>query len=193
MLPLILFATLEQDPGFIGAGIRSLRLVRLFRIIQLFFRTLKLFEGRRILYIVAFSTMAVLLGAVAEYLVESTDPEAKITNIEDAFWWAIVTVTTVGYGDVYPVTPGGKLVASMLMVIGIAILGVLISTLGAGLIESRFAKEDKSRGKKTIEPSLTDQTKMLIKNKIDRIEDISQDDFDNLMTTIKNLRNMSYA
>jgi voltage-gated potassium channel len=56
MLPLILFAALEQDPGFIGAAIRSLRLVRLFRIIQLFFRTLKLFEGRRILYIIAFST-----------------------------------------------------------------------------------------------------------------------------------------
>jgi voltage-gated potassium channel len=193
MLPLILFAALEQDPSFIGAAIRSLRLVRLFRIIQLFFRTLKLFEGRRILYIIAFSTMAVTLGAVAEYLVESTDPEAKITNTEDAFWWAIVTVTTVGYGDVYPVTPGGKIIASMLMIIGIAILSILISTLGAGLIESRFKREDKSRGKKTIEPSLTDQTTMLIKNKIDRIENISQDDFDNLMSTIKSLRNMFHA
>lgn len=193
MLPLILFVTIEQDQSFIGAGIRSLRLVRLFRIIQLFFRTLKLFEGRRMLYIVAFSTMAVTLGAVAEYLVESTDPEAKITNIPDAFWWAIVTVTTVGYGDLYPVTPGGKIVASMLMVIGIAILGILISTLGAGLIESRFAKEDKGRGKKAIELSLTDQTKILIKSKIDKIEDISQDDFDSLMTTLKNLRNMSHA
>ena len=46
---------------------------------------------------------------------------------------------------------------------------------------------------KTIEPSLTDQTKMSIKGKIDRIEDISQDDFVNLMTTINNLRNMSHA
>ena len=101
-------------------------------------------------------------------------------------WWAIVTVTTVGYGDLYPVTPGGRIVVSMLMIVGIAILGILISTLGAGLIESR-------RGKKTIESSLTDQTKMLIKGKIDRIEDISQDDFDNLMNTIKNLRNMYYA
>jgi voltage-gated potassium channel len=106
---------------------------------------------------------------------------------------AIVTVTTVGYGDLYPVTPGEKIVASMLMIVGIAILGILIYTLGAGLIESRFGREDKSRGKKAIEPSLPDQTKMLIKNKIDRIEDISQDDFDNLMTTIKNLRNMSHA
>jgi hypothetical protein len=79
------------------------------------------------------------------------------------------------------------------MIIRIAILGTLISTLGAGLIGSRFKREDKSRGKKTIEPSLTDQTKMLIKNKIDRIEDISQDDFDNLMLTIKSLRNMFHA
>jgi voltage-gated potassium channel len=184
MLPLILFAALEQDPSFIGAGIRSLRLVRL---IQLFSRTLKLFEGRRILYIIAFSTMAVSLGAVAEYLVESSDPEAKITNIEDAFWWAIVTVTTVGYGDLYPVTPGGKIVASMLMIVGIAILGILISTLGAGLIESRFARKDK---KKTTEPSLTDETKILIKDKIDKIGDLNQEDFDNLMLTMKNLRNM---
>ena len=145
MLPLILFATLEQDPSFIGAAIRSLRLIRLFRLVQLFFRTLKLFEGRRILYIIVFSAMAVSLGAVAEYLVESTDPEAKITDIGDAFWWAIVTVTTVGYGDLYPVTPGGKIVASIMMIVGIAILGVLISTLGAGLIESRFREEDKKR------------------------------------------------
>lgn len=183
MLPLILFAALEQDQSFIGAAIRSLRLVRLFRIVQLFFRTLKLFEGRRILYIVVFSTMAVVLGAIAEYLVESPYPDAKIKNIGDAFWWAIVTVTTVGYGDVYPVSPGGKIVASMLMIVGIAILGVLISTLGAGLIESRFKRTK-------IELSLTDETKMLIKNKIDKIGDLNQEDFDSLVITIKNLRNM---
>ena len=90
-------------------------------------------------------------------------------------------------------TPGGKIVGAMLMIIGIAILGVLISTLGAGLIESRFARQDKSRSKKTPEPSLTDQTKILIKSKIDKIEDISQDDFDNLIIAIKNLRSMSHA
>jgi len=137
--------------------------------------------------------MAVSLGAVAEYLVESGDPEAKITNIEDAFWWAIVTVTTVGYGDLYPVTPGGKIVAAMLMVVGIAILGVLISTLGAGLIESRFSRGDKKRGKKTAEPSLADETKNLIKNKIDKIGDLNQEDFDDLIFTIKNLRNMPHV
>jgi voltage-gated potassium channel len=145
-----------------------------------------------VLYIITFSTLAVSLGAVAEYLIESSDPEAKITTIEDAFWWAIVTVTTVGYGDVYPVTPGGKIVAAMLMVVGIAILGILISTLGAGLIESKFAK-DKTKDKKTSEPSLAEETRNLIKNKIDKVGELNQEDFDNLISTIKNLRNMSHV
>jgi voltage-gated potassium channel len=116
------------------------------------------------LYIIAFSALAVSLGAVAEYLVESDHPEAKITNIGDAFWWAIVTVTTVGYCDVFPVTPGGRVIAGMLMVVGVAILGILISTLGAGLIESRFSKGGKNKDKTTAELSLADGTKNLIKN-----------------------------
>jgi voltage-gated potassium channel len=121
--------------------------------------------------------------------VASTDPEAKITNIGDAFWWAMVTVTTVGYGDLYPVTPGGKIVASIMMMIGIAILGVLISTLGAGLIESRFKRED---DKKTIKPSLADETKTLIKGKIDKIGDLNQEEYDHLLLSMKSLRNMLY-
>ena len=76
----------------------------------------------------------------------------------------------------------------MMMIIGIAILGILISTLGAGLIESRFRRED---DKKTIEPSLADETKTLIKGKIDKIGDLNQD-FDNLLLSLKSLRNMLY-
>jgi voltage-gated potassium channel len=103
MLPLIFFGALEQHQIFIGAAARILRLVRLFRLVHLFFRTLRIFEGRRILYIIIFSSMALTFGAIGEYLIESPYPNAKITNIGDAFWWAIATVTTVGHGDVYPV------------------------------------------------------------------------------------------
>jgi voltage-gated potassium channel len=188
MLPVILFAIVEQDQSFIGAAARGLRLVRLFRIVHLFFRTLRIFEGRRILYIIIFSAMALTFGAVGEYLVESPNPNAKITNIGDAFWWAISTVTTVGYGDVYPVTAGGKIVASLLMIVGIAILGVLISTLGAALIETRFKKEKRRRIR--LEPSITDETKILIKSKIDGMENLNEEDFDNLMATIRHLRVM---
>jgi voltage-gated potassium channel len=80
----------------------------------------------------------------------------------------------------------------MLMVVGIAILGILISTLGAGLIESRYAR-DKTQDKKTSEPSLAEETRNLIKNKIDKVAELNQEDFDNLISTIKNLRNMSHV
>jgi len=82
--------------------------------------------------------MAISGGAIGLYLVEGNVPESKVTNLGDAFWWTIVTVTTVGYGDIYPVTVEGKIIASILMIIGIGILGVLISTLGASFIESRL-------------------------------------------------------
>jgi voltage-gated potassium channel len=76
------------------------------------------------------------------------------------------------------------------MIVGIAILGVLISTLGAELIETRFKEENTRRGKGKLEPSITDETKILIKTKIDGMENLNEEDFDNLMATIKHLRVM---
>lgn len=72
------------------------------------------------------------------HAVESGNPDSKIRNLGDAFWWAIVTVTTVGYGDIYPVTTEGKIIASILMIIGIGVPGIFISTFGAALVESRL-------------------------------------------------------
>ena len=117
MIPFIFFAVIPEQGSqtFLGASTRSLRLIGLFMILYLFLKTLKSFEARRILYIVIFSAMALSFGAIAEYMVESPNPNSKITNIGDAFWWAISTVTTVGYGDVYPVTAGGKIIASLLI------------------------------------------------------------------------------
>jgi voltage-gated potassium channel len=90
------------------------------------------------IYTTVFSVMAVSLGAVGICLIEHSVEGTKITNLGDAFWWAIPTVTTVGYADVFPITAEGKVIAALLMIVGIAILGILISTLGAGLIESRL-------------------------------------------------------
>jgi voltage-gated potassium channel len=132
MVPLIFFA-LFGGGGVIGA---AFRFIRLFRVIRLFLRTVKIFEGRRLLFIIVFSSMAITAGAISEYMVESSAQGTKINNLGDVFWWAIVTVTTVGYGDIYPVTNEGRIIASVLMFVGIAILGILISTLGAALVES---------------------------------------------------------
>lgn len=102
---------------------------------------------------------------------------SKITNLGDAFWWAIVTVTTVGYGDVYPITPEGKIIAAILMLVGIAVIGLLISTLGAGLIESRIRKtEDKN-----------EEIKSTIKEKIDKIEMLQRDELLSLVALIDEL------
>ncbi len=67
------------------------------------------------------------------------EEKAKGSNIHDypdALWWAIVTVTTVGYGDRYPVTEGGRVVAAILMLVGIGLIGVLTAT-----VASVFVKE----------------------------------------------------
>ena len=182
MIPLLAFA-FSENQSIVGAAARSFRLIRLFRIIHLFFRTMRILEGTRFLYLVMFSAMAITFGAIGEYIIESPAQGAKITNLGDAFWWAIVTVTTVGYGDVYPVTVEGRIIASILMVVGIGILGVFISTLGATLIESRLKKPIQ-------QPTLVDETKLLIKNKIDGLENLNQKDFDTLIDMIKSLRDM---
>jgi voltage-gated potassium channel len=114
-------------------------------------------------------------------MVESSAPGTKIHNIGDAFWWAIVTVTTVGYGDIYPVTIEGRIIASALMFVGIAILGILISTLGAALLESRLKR-------KGVSAAFADQTKLLIKDKINELEALDQREFEILIATMKNIR-----
>jgi voltage-gated potassium channel len=93
----------------------------------------------------SFSVMIVAFGAIAEYVAESANTDAKITNIGDTFLWAIVTVITVGYGHLYPITLGSKIVAPVLMVAGIAIKGIFISILGTTLIGSRLNKKNSAR------------------------------------------------
>ena len=63
---------------------------------------------------------------------ERSAPDASITTFGEAVWWTITTISTVGYGDRYPVTVEGRLVAATLMVAGIALLGVVTASIAAG-------------------------------------------------------------
>jgi voltage-gated potassium channel len=62
---------------------------------------------------------------------------AKIMNAGDALWWAVTTVTTVGYGDVYPITTAGRYVGVITMFVGIAVAGSLTATMASILIRKR--------------------------------------------------------
>jgi voltage-gated potassium channel len=75
------------------------------------------------------------LGAWLVLLFEDNAKGSNIHNYPDALWWAIVTVTTVGYGDRFPVTGGGRTVAVVLMLVGIGLIGVLTATVASVFIK----------------------------------------------------------
>lgn len=178
MIPLVVFGIFESESA-VNIALRGLRLIRLFRLINLASRVTLILgrTGNRIIYVVVFSIIAVSLSAIAMYIVEHNVEGTKFTNIGDAFWWAMVTITTVGYGDIYPITIEGKVVAGFLMVVGIAILGVLISTLGAGLIESRLKPK----------PRPGEDIKNKIKEGVDILETLDKDSVNSLHKMITNL------
>jgi voltage-gated potassium channel len=124
---------------------RPLRAARLLRLLNLsrvgivlanaLRRTKALFTHRS-LHFVLLAVMAIIFACSA--LVLSFEVHAKGSNIHnfgDALWWAIVTVTTVGYGDKYPVTAGGRGVATVLMFVGIGLIGVLTATVASFFVE----------------------------------------------------------
>ncbi|MFZ0667431.1 MAG: ion channel, partial [Acidimicrobiales bacterium] len=91
---------------------------------------------------------------VGAWLVLLFEEDAKGSNIHDypdALWWAIVTVTTVGYGDRYPVTEGGRIVAVVLMLVGIGLIGTLTAT-----VASLFIKEHADANKEELKQSHAD-------------------------------------
>ncbi len=82
-------------------------------------------------------------GAVSMYFIESPNDDAQIKTILDAFWWTVATTTTVGYGDVVPVTDLGRTVAIFYMFFGIALAGIFVSIIGTRYYKKRIEpKED---------------------------------------------------
>ena len=102
-------------------------------------------RSRYALFITILLTILVL--TVASVLVlqfESQSPEAKITTGGDALWYAIVTITTVGYGDYFPVTAAGRITAMFIMFMGVGIIGALASILASLLVGGAPAEEEET-------------------------------------------------
>src|SRR5664280_598244 len=94
-------------------------------------------RGERPMLVLAlvFLVVLVVLAAAAMYDVERRAPSGNIKTFPDALWWAITTVTTVGYGDRYPTTGTGRLVGGALMLVGIALLGVITASIAAWFVD----------------------------------------------------------
>jgi voltage-gated potassium channel len=119
---------------------RILRLLRLLRLVRTFagvYRALLHVErllGNRQIAALGVVWMAVLFLTSMGLFVAEQGANELIDNPLDALWWGLVTMTTVGYGDIYPVTPEGRLAASVLLVLGIALFGVITATVTGLLI-----------------------------------------------------------
>lgn len=115
---------------------RPLRMLRLIPMLHIFNRSAgAMTRGRITLYASSAILMLIYVGALAEYSAEHLAPNATITTFPLSLWWAFVTVTTVGYGDVYPVTDTGKIVAVGLMLTGIALIGIVSAMISSWIID----------------------------------------------------------
>ncbi len=97
----------------------------------------------KLFYLLFAAAGIVVTGSFVIFSVESQHPDSQITSMLDAIWWTVSTVTTVGYGDIVPVTDTGKIIAIFFMFFGITMLAIFLSVLGTSFYKSRFEKEEK--------------------------------------------------
>ena len=132
----------------LGVDLRAIRIFRLFRIIRIFKITrynqaMERF-GKAIFYakeefVIFFVATAIVLylSAVGIYYFERDAQPEAFRSILDGLWWAVVTLTTVGYGDVYPVTVGGKLFTFIVLMCGLGVIAVPAGLIAAALSKVR--------------------------------------------------------
>ncbi|MGY1855965.1 potassium channel family protein [Modestobacter sp. SYSU DS0290] len=115
--------------------LRPLRIISLVRVARVLDRKLTVsLHGRVAWYVTLIAVLISFMASLAVYDAERDAPDAVITSYGDAVWWALTTITTVGYGDTYPVTAEGRLVAVLLMVGGIALLGVVTAAVASWFV-----------------------------------------------------------
>ncbi len=125
-------------------SLRAARLLRGLRIVGPLARSAleirDLFKHRGVAGGLMLALFAVCVCSVAVWRVESNS-EGPIRDLPDAVWWALTTVTTVGYGDTYPVTHEGRAIGVMLMLIGIGVFGTVTASVAAFFVEASEANE----------------------------------------------------
>lgn len=116
--------------------LRPLRLVRLLILIKVLQKAAgSAIRGRVVLYTVSGAVLLVFVASLAVLDAERGAPGADITDFGQAMWWSVTTITTVGYGDLTPITTTGRVVAVLLMIGGITLVGSITATLASWIVE----------------------------------------------------------
>lgn len=149
---------LAVAPFYLSIGLdlrsmRSLRLLRIFRVFKLvrynkalkrFNRALSLAREEIVIFLSA-AILLIYLTAVGIYFFENEAQPDKFSSIFDSLWWAVVTLTTVGYGDIYPVTIGGRIFTVIILLIGLGIVAVPTGLLASALNRAREEQDEEEK------------------------------------------------
>lgn len=142
-------------PFYLALGVdltslRALRFLRLFRVLKLmrynralahFSRAIHSAKEEIFLFLII-TLILVYFSAVGIYYFENAAQPEHFASIFDSLWWAIITLTTVGYGDVYPITVGGKVFTFLILMIGLGIVAIPTGIISSALTRSIDKKEE---------------------------------------------------
>lgn len=156
-------------------GLDFLRLFRIYRVVAIIknipsvsggqpWRVVRRERANSILGSMIILAILVLeIGGVAVLHFESASANANITTPGDALWWGIVTIATVGYGDKYPVTPGGRMVGTAAIIVGVALFSTISAFLANAFISRRKQAEDKDAAETANPQALLAEVRQLAK------------------------------
>lgn len=147
--------------GRVYRVIRVLRIIRAFRITH--YLIMHIFQNKAkgaFTSAAIFAIMLIIFSSIAILQVEHA-PDSNIRTAEDAIWWAYVTITTVGYGDKFPVTTEGRLVAAVLMTAGVGLFGTFTAYVASWFVVTEQKEQKEEEEKQESIPSLQDATERL--------------------------------
>jgi voltage-gated potassium channel Kch len=119
----------------------------------------------KIFYLLVAAVVVIIAGTVIMYSLESRAENSQMTTLLDALWWCVATVTTVGYGDVVPVTSLGRIVALVYMFFGITLIATLLAVISNTFYKKRILKEETEKKEQD-----TNYLKNLVMSKLIEIE-----------------------
>lgn len=167
--PFDIIAIIPLDNIFRAA--RLARLLRLLRVLSIVNRTsfYKVLKTNSLDKVIAATSLLIFISAIPITMVEP-----GIDSYGDAVWWAVVTTTTVGYGDISPVTGLGRFIALILMIFGIGLLGMI-----TGSIATFFIRHEKENNNSSVE---------FIKKELDRADELTANDIDTLIILLERMK-----